>query len=274
MTTHTIKTGETLYHIATTNGLSVDQLLKMNPGLDPNHYHAGQTINLSSSSPSTSSHSSNQSTTYAIKAGETLYHIATTHGLSVDQLLEMNPGLDSNHYSAGQTINLSSAGGYHPTATHHAPTHTASHSAPPPASGGAPWFEIAKREMAHGVKEIAGRVDNPRIVEYHQATTLKATDDETPWCSAFANWCMKQAGIEGTQNARAASWLNWGQKLDSPREGCIVVVKTSSSHHVTFYYSDYQGGRFSGLGGNQSDQVKISHYSKSSVRAYRWPHGH
>ena len=205
--------------------------------------------------------------TYTLKAGDTLYSLARNHGLSLDQLLTINPGLDPNHYSVGQQIKVPGADIGKPT--HQTPASTITQSAPPP-SGGSPWFEIAKREMEHGVKEIAGKVNNPRIVEYHQATSLKASNDETPWCSAFTNWCMQQAGIKGTNNARAASWLNWGQKLDSPREGCVVVVKTSRSHHVCFYHSD-AGDRIQGLGGNQSDQVKLSRYKKSTVVAYRWP---
>lgn len=54
-------------------------------------------------------------------------------------------------------------------------------------------FEVAGTQM--GTKEIGGRKDNPKIVEYHQACTLQATDDETPWCSSFVNWAWIIAGI-------------------------------------------------------------------------------
>ena len=67
-----------------------------------------------------------------------------------------------------------------------------------------PWIDIAKGEMHQA--EIPGPMANPRIVEYHATTSLKATFDEVPWCSAFVNWVMEQAGIKGTGSAKARSW--------------------------------------------------------------------
>ena len=49
-------------------------------------------------------------------------------------------------------------------------------------------YRIAQIQL--GQKEIEGSKDNPKIVGYHKATTLVATDDETPWCSSFVNWCL------------------------------------------------------------------------------------
>lgn len=46
-----------------------------------------------------------------------------------------------------------------------------------------------------GVKEIVGSKHNAKVVEYHQACTLQASDDETAWCSSFVNWCYIIAGI-------------------------------------------------------------------------------
>lgn len=54
-------------------------------------------------------------------------------------------------------------------------------------------YLVAKTQL--GQKEISGSKDNPKIVEYHDATTLKATDDETPWCASFVNWCLIIAAI-------------------------------------------------------------------------------
>jgi hypothetical protein len=69
----------------------------------------------------------------------------------------------------------------------------------------APWMAVAMREI--GQKEIRGPEHNPRIIEYHAATTLKASTDETPWCSSFVNWCLRQVSIAGTNSAAAVSWI-------------------------------------------------------------------
>lgn len=54
-------------------------------------------------------------------------------------------------------------------------------------------YQIAKTQM--GLKESSGGNHNSKIVEYHQSTTLQATDDETAWCSSFVNWCLIVAGM-------------------------------------------------------------------------------
>ena len=135
-----------------------------------------------------------------------------------------------------------------------------------------PWMPIALSEV--GVKEFPGNGDNPRIVEYLTSTNLSSpsdSNDETKWCSAFVNWCVERAGYEGTDSAWALSWLNWGKKATSPRHGCIVVLKPGpDSRHVGFYIGD-AASKIKVLGGNQSDAVNVTKYSKSAVVGYRLP---
>ena len=137
-----------------------------------------------------------------------------------------------------------------------------------PVSNETPWMDIAKGEL--GVKEKRGG-ENPRIIAYHAATTLKATEDEIAWCSSFVSWCLERAGIESTKSAWARSYLNWGIKLDHPKYGCIVVFsRGTDSGHVAFYLSE--GTDFVRvLGGNQSDSVCETSYPKSRILGYRWP---
>lgn len=132
------------------------------------------------------------------------------------------------------------------------------------------WLTIARGEL--GVSEIPGSRDNPRIVEYHQSCTLKATDDETPWCSAFVNWCLQQAGYPGTRNAMARSFLDYPQVLAQPQPGCIVVFRRGNppSGHVAFV-DEVDGLTLCVLGGNQGDKVSRATYSRSLVLGYRWP---
>jgi conserved hypothetical protein TIGR02594 len=137
------------------------------------------------------------------------------------------------------------------------------------------WLQHAEREI--GVTEIPGEVHEDRILQYHKCTSLKATDDETPWCSAFVNWCMERAGIKGTNSAAARSWLDWGQVLDTPREGCIAIFKRGKppSGHVTFYVGPSPDPTYINcLGGNQGDMVKCSRYAIADILGYRWPKGY
>lgn len=142
----------------------------------------------------------------------------------------------------------------------------------------APWMAAAMGEF--GQSEIRGSSHNPRIVAYHATTTLRASSDETPWCASFVNWCLQQKGLKGTNSALAASWLNWG-KPSAAKAGAITVIYnkaasnsslTYSGNHVAFLVKE-TSTHYKLLGGNQSNQVKISSYPKSKweLRGYRWP---
>lgn len=135
------------------------------------------------------------------------------------------------------------------------------------------WYRIARAEL--GVRETTGTGTTARVREFHAVTTLKATDDETPWCSSFVNWCMQRAGIKGTGSAAARSWLTWGLALKRPVLGCVVVLKrgaSPTSGHVAFYAGEGDDYLLL-LGGNQGNAVKVSRYPRADVLGYRWPEG-
>ena len=137
------------------------------------------------------------------------------------------------------------------------------------------WMEIANGEL--GQTEIAGPEDNPRIVAYHQATSLRAQDDETPWCASFVNWALRQAGLPATNSAAARSFEHWGRALDEPPLGCVVVLwrgsRSAPTGHVGFYAGEANDGGVLLLGGNQGNQVSVRSYPRDRVLGYRWPAG-
>ena len=137
----------------------------------------------------------------------------------------------------------------------------------------APWLEIAIRELVRGVDEIPGQRHNPRILEYHSATTLGASDDETPWCAAFMNWCLRECWIKGTNSAAARSFVTWGQESE-PVPGAIVTLwrgsPDSTQGHVGTLV-DRAPGRIYLCGGNQRDRVSVAAYPVDRVLAYRKP---
>lgn len=133
------------------------------------------------------------------------------------------------------------------------------------------WMGIAKGEM--GIKEIPGSKENPRIIEYHSKTSGAFSSDEVPWCSSFVNWVLNTAGYNTTRSAMARSWLSWGVPLQKPKFGCVVVLtrgKSKTSGHVGFFIKKNMF-TIELLGGNQSNQVKISKYYTWQVLGYRYP---
>ncbi len=144
------------------------------------------------------------------------------------------------------------------------------------------WFAIAEAEIGVTENDKPGQ-HNPRIIEFHSTTTLRARTDETYWCSSFVNWVMIQSGRKGTDSAAAKSWLKWGTALTTPRVGAITVLRkkepnpkpdelTATGFHVAFYLATTKT-HIELLGGNQSNSVRRSKYllSKYDIKGYRWP---
>lgn len=145
------------------------------------------------------------------------------------------------------------------------------------------WLEIAWQESLSGVCELAGPQENAaRIIEYHSATTLRATTDEVAWCSSLVNWCLLQAGQDITRSAAARSWLSWGLDLRVPAIGCVAVLKRAGKSqpgpavldapgHVGFYFGRGSQSEVLILGGNQDNAVNVRAYPLARVLGYRWP---
>ena len=131
-----------------------------------------------------------------------------------------------------------------------------------------PWMAIAEKEL--GVTET----NNPkRVIEYHQATSLKAQDTATAWCSSWVCWVLEKAGYKTTNSAWARDWLKYGEIADKQR-GCIMVFERGSvggSSHVAFYTGKETSTGYLVLGGNQGDSVCIKEYSKKDLLGCRWP---
>jgi uncharacterized protein (TIGR02594 family) len=137
-------------------------------------------------------------------------------------------------------------------------------------------LEIAIRECNTNVNEFAGANHHPRILEYHSATSLNATTDEVPWCAAFVNWCLREAGIEGTFSAQARSFLKWGLTipLDKIEAGDIVVFargNNNASGHVAFFleWANQKRGYMTIIGGNQSNRVSMATFSTQRLLSVR-----
>jgi uncharacterized protein (TIGR02594 family) len=129
------------------------------------------------------------------------------------------------------------------------------------------WMMQARSEL--GQSELPGAKHNPRIVEYHQLTKLRAKDDETPWCSSFVNWCLSKSNYPTTESAAARSWATYGAPC-LPHPGAIVVLTRKGGGHVGFYVKETPAYVYL-LGGNQGNAVTIAAYAKDRVIGYRIP---
>lgn len=199
---------------------------------------------------------------HTVAQGDTLSKIAKTYDMDLASLLHINPQIeDSNLIFIGQSVNVALS------------DESADTSTPTLELTGPAWYQKAQQELEAGVREnTSRRRHNPRIIQYHSTTTLQATDDETPWCSSFVNWCFTECGLTGTNSAAARSWLRWGETLSEPQVGCVVVFRrgtSPTSGHVGFYHGR-QGSHILVLGGNQANEVNISSYSERDLLGFRW----
>lgn len=122
---------------------------------------------------------------------------------------------------------------------------------------------------------------NPVVVSFFRGNGLRPyAGDETPWCAAFANWCISRSRVGqanqiifsnqiraiGTQNSSSGSFRCWGtDSTDDPHEGDVIVwakIGTVTSNcptvgqgHVAFVTKVEEGSdnkrRYHVVGGNQ-----------------------
>lgn len=113
---YTVKKGETIYGISKSHGITVGELLEYNPSARDG-LRTGDVLVLPSKDASAPDNAAGEMTqkelavakkkTYhTIAKGQTLYSIAKSYGLTLDELLRLNPGIDSTDYKAGMVLRL------------------------------------------------------------------------------------------------------------------------------------------------------------------------
>ncbi|MGY3931177.1 Uncharacterised protein [Aeromonas encheleia] len=132
------------------------------------------------------------------------------------------------------------------------------------------WIEEARKFL--GLREIKGPKHAQAILDMWKAIKRGGIkDDETPWCAAFVGACLERVGIQSTRFESAKSYLDWGEKLDRPVLGCVVVFTRDGGGHVGFVVGKSPSGNLLVLGGNQGDEVNIREFPLTRVTGYRWP---
>ena len=132
-------------------------------------------------------------------------------------------------------------------------------------------YEIALTQ--YGKKGILGVGENPEILKYFSEIGQSwVQDDDTAWCAAFANWCLRQADLPITGNLLARGFLKYGTLTTTPKLGDIVVLwrisKESGFGHVGFFISETPQTIFL-LAGNNNNEVQITEFPKTKLLAYR-----
>jgi LysM repeat protein len=102
---YTIRAGDTLYIIAARHNTTVQAILNVNPGLNPNMLMIGQQICVPGLQPQPAPGACPPGTApYTVRAGDVLYRIAAQNNTTVQAILAANPGLDPERLFIGQQI--------------------------------------------------------------------------------------------------------------------------------------------------------------------------
>ncbi|MBU5312929.1 LysM peptidoglycan-binding domain-containing protein [Tissierella carlieri] len=101
---YTIKSGDTLYKLAITHNTTVEAIMAINPGINPNNLQIGQRICIPGSTTPPPTRCPSGSFAYTIKAGDTLYKLAITYKTTVEAIMAINPGINPNNLQIGQVI--------------------------------------------------------------------------------------------------------------------------------------------------------------------------
>lgn len=140
----------------------------------------------------------------------------------------------------------------------------------------APWMKIAESYL--GVKEIRGG-ENPVILKFFaEAGHKEIVEDEVAWCAAFVNAVLFEAGLHGTQNLMAKSFLNWagGTPVTEPQFGDVVIFtrgKPSQGLGHTTFFLEWDEDTVTCLGGNQGavGEVNVEKISRGALIGFRRP---
>lgn len=93
----------------------------------------------------------------------------------------------------------------------------------------------------------------------------------TPWCGYFLNHIATKAGRNPPKSfALARSWTSFGYAvpIKDAKPGDVVVVRTGKRYHAGIL-KRLSGKTAEILGGNQSNRVQVSNFSRKQIVSVR-----
>ncbi len=106
--TYVVASGDVLGRIAARHNLTLEQLRALNPQLAGDFIDVGDRLIVSAGSAPAATAAASVPT-HTVVSGDTLYAIAGRHGLTVEQIRALNPGIQGNALSIGMEIRLALA---------------------------------------------------------------------------------------------------------------------------------------------------------------------
>ncbi len=133
------------------------------------------------------------------------------------------------------------------------------------------YLSLARSHI--GLKELTGSNDHPLILSAWVKLNAGWLYKEA-WCGLGVGYCLDAFGYAIPKAFyRAKAWLDWGERLDEPCLGCVVIFDRKGGGHVGFPIAKDHAGRLRVLGANQKNQVSVEPFETKRVLGYRMPFG-
>jgi peptidoglycan DL-endopeptidase LytE len=234
---YVVKTGDTLWGISKSYGMSISGLKSLN-GLNSDVIYPGQRLKVSGTVAITASTApASSSSTYTVRSGDNLSTIAARHNLSLSQLMSIN-NLKSHLIFPGQVLKLSGS------ASTPVATNVSTASAP----------VVATYASTSKVNALVTEAKKYIGVPYVWAGSTPSGFD----CSGYLNYVYSKVGISIPRTV--ASIWDATKSVSSPRVGDLVFFETykPGPSHAGIYLGD---GKFIHAGSSRG--VEISDMNNS-----------
>lgn len=99
---HTVTKGQSLYSISTMYNVTMEDLIRLNPGCEK-QIRAGESLKIPQAD---SGSNQGKPTFHTIQAGETLYQLTLKYNVTVQAICTANPGLSASNFRIGQVISI------------------------------------------------------------------------------------------------------------------------------------------------------------------------
>ncbi|WP_174728028.1 LysM peptidoglycan-binding domain-containing protein [Mesobacillus harenae] len=218
-TTYTVKSGDTLWGISKSYGVTINTLKSLN-GLKSDIIHPGKKLQVKgTATKAVAAPVSNTSTgSYTVKSGDSLSVIASRHKISVSNLKSLN-GLNSNVIHPGQVLKVTGTASSAP-----APTNVSNNSTTVMAT-----YPTSNKVSAL-VSEAKKHIGTPYV---WGGSTTAGFD-----CSGYLQFVFNKAGVSIPRTV-SDIW-NASKSVSSPKVGDLVFFETykPGPSHAGIYLGD------------------------------------
>jgi peptidoglycan endopeptidase LytE len=249
--THKIRKGETIAKIARTNGCSVDNLLKMNAGIDPRKLRPGSVVRVPVATVATAKHRKNEEfkenkntveLVYRVKKGETLYSLSKKFKLSQDEIRNLNK-LQDDTIIIGMPLMIKTLNTKEASNTEEEGYRLVESDEGEDIEGDEDKAqeEIEEAAKESGLKYTLRDGDVTRLLNYaldFLGTTYKygGSNVSAIDCSAFVKTVFKEVNIPLPRTSREQIMLGIDVPRENLREGDLLFfAKRKRINHVAMY---------------------------------------